>query len=88
MVLFMSRVSCHTYIYITIYQEMREYQDRNRRKKLIYSPAVLVGFFIILFFLLISLWGIFKKSQEALRLRKENMQEKEEILTRKVSLEE
>ena len=88
MVLFMSRVSCHTYVYITIYQEMREYQDRNRRKKLIYSPAVLVGFFIILFFLLISLWGIFKKSQEALRLRKENMQEKEEILSRKVSLEE
>jgi len=88
MVLFMSRVSCHTYVYITIYQEMREYQDRNRRKKLIYSPAVLVGFFIILIFLLISLWGIFKKSQEALRLRKENMQEKEEILSRKVSLEE
>ncbi len=67
---------------------MREYQDKKRRRKIIYSGPVLTGLLVVLVFLLISLWGIFQKSREALRLKNESLEEKRELDSRSASLKE
>jgi cell division protein FtsB len=66
---------------------MREFQQRRRLRKIIYSKIVFLLFFAVLVFLMFSTFQIYKKSQEAVFKNNEVKKELKELKSRKEHLD-